>query len=257
MSTLDTQMEEFKREGFVKIPGLLSADQAATYARKLDVLIAEQDSEWGNSPNYIDRGMVHNPMAKDPDFLDVLGSQAVLDPLEAALDPYCVLYAFTTSSMLPHEGNYSTRVHVDCPRIIPNYLTNVGLLIALTPFTTDTGATWFLPRSGQMAEVDEDTFFANAKRPELAPGDAVLFNARTWHCGGQNSTDQTRHALTMNVCRSWMKQRFDYPRLLGPDLLKDRDERLLRFLGYRTRVPVNLSEYYVPADQRLYLSGQG
>lgn len=254
---LASRIETFHREGFVKVPGVISAEDAARYAEKLDHLIAEQDAEWGDHEGYIDRGMVHNPMAKDADFLDFLGNATLLDHLEAALDPFCILYAFTTSSMLPSVGNFSTRVHVDCPRIIPGYVTNVGFLVALTPFTNETGASYYLPRSFEEATVDEDRFHDNAVRPQLDPGDGVLFNARTWHSGGRNSTDKTRHALTLNVCRSYMKQRFDYPRLLGERLLQEREERLLRFLGYRTRTPVTLEDYYVPKDQRLYWGGQG
>ena len=37
--------------------------------------------------------------------------------------------------------------------------------------------------------------------------------------GGMNSTDTARHAITFNVCRSYMRQRFDYPRLVGDETL--------------------------------------
>lgn len=96
-----------------------------------------------------------------------------------------------------------------------------------------------------------------ADRILLQPGEALFFNARVWHMGGRNETDQYRHALTINVCRSYMRQRFDYPRLLGEGLLETAEERLLRFLGYRVRVPVGLEDYYVPPEDRLYWSGQG
>lgn len=251
------RVETFQKDGFVRIPEVISAQEAATYAQKLEVLIEKQDARWGDFDGYLDRGMVHNPMAEDPDFLDFLAKPSVLDHLEGALDPHCILYAFTTSSMLPSEGNFSTRVHVDCPRIIPGYVSNVGFLVALTPFTNDTGASYYLPGSFETEQVDDNAFHKGAVRPQLNPGDAVMFNARTWHSGGQNKTDHPRHALTLNVCRSYMKQRFDYPRLLGKRLLQERDERLLRFLGYRTRVPASLDEYYVPKEERLYWGGQG
>ena len=35
----------------------------------------------------------------------------------------------------PRQTNYSTRVHVDCPRLIPGYITNMGATILLDDFT--------------------------------------------------------------------------------------------------------------------------
>ncbi len=254
----EQNMETFKSDGFVLIKNVVAQSDLEPYRRALLKAIEAQDSRWGDNEYYVDKGMVHNPMVNDPLFLDFLGNDIVHAYLEAALDKHCILYAFTTSSMPPLQSNFSNRVHVDCPRVIDNYITNVGFLVALNDFTPENGATYFLPKSAQRLDVPtEEEFFANAKRPLPKAGDAIMFNARTWHCGGQNKTENYRHALTMNVCRSYMKQRFDYPRMLGNSLLETRDERTLKFLGYRTRTPVNLEEYYVPPAQRLYLPGQG
>ena len=49
-----------------------------------------------------------------------------MDPVEAVLGPGCIVYAYTSSSMPPHRSNYSGRIHVDSPRVIPGYMTNLG-----------------------------------------------------------------------------------------------------------------------------------
>jgi ectoine hydroxylase-related dioxygenase (phytanoyl-CoA dioxygenase family) len=85
----------------------------------------------------------------------------------------------------------------------------------------------------------------------------VLFNARLWHAGGENRTDRARHALTLNVCRSYMRQRFDYPRLVPPEAIAALGPVGRRFLGFDVRMPVSLEEYYVPPEHRLYKAGQG
>jgi ectoine hydroxylase-related dioxygenase (phytanoyl-CoA dioxygenase family) len=85
----------------------------------------------------------------------------------------------------------------------------------------------------------------------------VIFNARTWHLGGNNHTDHARHALTLNVCRSYMRQRFDYPRLVPPEIVAQLGEVGHRFLGFNVRMPISLAEYYLPEEQRLYKAGQG
>lgn len=250
-------LETFNSRGFVHIKGLLDKDQVRLYSDALAVALEKQDSQWSQNEYYRDQGMVHNPMIHDDLFMDYLATPAMLDYLEAALDPHCILYAFTTSSMPPSGSNFSNRIHVDSPRVISNYPTNLGFFTALTDFTEENGATYYLPQSHERIEPPtEKEFFANAERPMLKAGDAVMFNARIWHMGGQNNTDHYRHALTINVCRSYMRQRFDYPRMLGEEMLDKLDERLLRFLGYRVRIPVDLDEYYVAPEKRLYYPGQ-
>ena len=98
---------------------------------------------------------------------------------------------------------------------------------------------------------------AGAERVFPKAGDMVIFNARTWHLGGENQTAQARHALTMNVCRSYMRQRFDYPRLVPPAIVEQLGDVGRRFLGFNVRIPASLEEYYLPEEQRLYKANQG
>jgi ectoine hydroxylase-related dioxygenase (phytanoyl-CoA dioxygenase family) len=102
-----------------------------------------------------------------------------------------------------------------------------------------------------------EEFFAHAERTYPKAGDAVIFNARIWHLGGKNETDRFRHAITMNVCRSYMRQRFDYPRMVPDSLVQTLGDVGKRFLGFNVRMPTCMSEYYLPENQRLYKSGQG
>ena len=75
--------------------------------------------------------------------------------------------------------------------------------------------------------------------------------------GGLNRTDDPRHAVTINACRSFMRQRFDYPRLVPAELVAQLGPVGRRFLGFDVRVPTSLEEYYVPEEHRLYKGGQG
>jgi hypothetical protein len=54
-----------------------------------------------------------------------------------------------------------------------------------------------------------------------------------------------------------MRQRFDYPRLIGDELGDTLSPTLRRILGFDVRVPTSLDEYYLPEDQRLYKANQG
>ena len=81
-------------------------------------------------------------------------------------------------------------------------------------------------------------------------GSGFYFNARVCHAGGVNKTDQWRHALTINMCRPWMKQRLDIPRVMENIDLAGVSEVALQKLGFRARVPASYEEFHAPPEQR-------
>ena len=85
----------------------------------------------------------------------------------------------------------------------------------------------------------------------------MIFNARTWHSGGMNHTNVPRHALTVNYCRSFMRQHFDFPRMIPSDQAATLSPTLRRVLGFDVRMPTSLDEYYVDESDRLYKANQG
>ena len=244
-------------KGFVVVPDAIETDTARVWREGLAVLVAAQRAAMTEATS-IDDYMVHNPMMLDRQFFDVLEHPALVSALDSLLGPTSIVYAYTSSSMPAGGSNYSRRVHIDCPRVIPGYVTNLGVIVALDDFTADNGATYFLPGSFERTEQPtEDEFFAGAERVFPRRGDLVVFNARTWHYGGLNTTAVDRHAVTINACRSYMRQRFDYPRMVGNEIGDSLSATQRRLLGFDVRVPTNLAEYYLPADKRLYKSNQG
>jgi ectoine hydroxylase-related dioxygenase (phytanoyl-CoA dioxygenase family) len=217
----------------------------------------QQDNErYGQE--YVFKGMVHALMARGKPFCDLLGNRALLAIMRAILGPGCIIHAYNSSSMPPHHTNYSRTIHVDCPRLIHGYITNMGLTLALDAFTSDNGAMQIASLLFDRANRPDETDFESQMiiLDNLEPGDAVLFNARCWHRGGLNRTDHWRHAVTMNVCRAYMRQQFDFPRMLNADVVSGLSEDVKRFLGFYVRMPVSMEEFLLPADQRPYRPGQ-
>ncbi|MBT7690427.1 MAG: phytanoyl-CoA dioxygenase [Gemmatimonadales bacterium] len=203
-------------------------------------------------------GMVPALVLRGRPFERLLGNERIKAYLASILGETCVLYAYTSSSMPPQSTNYSRRIHVDCPRFIPGYVTNVGLTLMLDTFSSQSGATRILPRSHlKPDEPTEEQFSADAVEILGEPGGALFFSGRTWQRGGLNQTDDWRHAVTLNACRSYMKQRFDWPRLVPREILDRNSAAFRQFIGYDVRVPSTLEEYHVPEEQRLYKPNQG
>jgi len=256
ITSIDCVAEQVRTRGFATVSNVLTTDKATELATLLERSIHDDITRFGvDGPDYC---MVLNLMARHVEFARLMENDILHKHLTQLLGDTCIIYAYTSSSMPPHNGNYSCRVHVDCPRVIPGYITNIGIMIALTDFTEENGATWFMPNSCEREALPtEEHFFTSAVRVFPKAGDAVFFNARTVHMGGRNRTDTPRHALTMNVCRSFMRQRFDYPRLVPQEIVNQLGETGRRFLGYNVRMPTSLDEYYVPEQQRLYKANQG
>jgi len=253
----DELLSCIKRQGFAVVPNVADAGEVSNMREALAIAIDEDLKQWSDNPYYKDHWMVHNLMLRGAAFVRLLENETIHAYLSALLSPHCVLYAYTSSSMPPKGGNYSGRVHVDARDPVPGYWRNVGVLLALDDFTEESGATYFLPRSFERADApSEEEFFAGAVRVFPKSGDAIIFNAGTWHHGGRNNTEKARHAVTMNVCRFDARQRFDYPRMVTENILRQIGPVGKRFLGFDVRTPSSLEEYYVAPEDRVFKPGQ-
>ncbi len=251
-------LAQLEGAGVAIVPDVLPRDEALALRPLLQQAIDEDLARWKDAPSYLDGWMVHNLMMRGRPFLHLLENPVLHAYLGALLSDTCIVYAYTSSSMPPGGSNYSRRLHVDSPRVIPGYVTNVGITLALDDFTEENGATQALPYSQERLESpSEREFERDAVRLMPRAGEAIMFNARIWHRGGVNRSSAPRHAVTINACHSFMRQRFDYPRLVPQVLVDELGPVGRRFLGFNVRVPTSLEDYYVPEDRRLYKSGQG
>jgi len=250
-------LEQIRARGFAIVPAILDGERVETMRREL-LRAAEADLAAWEGRDYPDAWMVHNLMVRHPVFAEFLENPVLHAYLSPLLGETCILYAYTSSSMPPSGANFSHRVHIDSARLVPGYWTNVGVMVALDDYTTENGATRFLPSSFERPDPPSiEGFLEQSEEVFPKAGEGVVFNARTWHMGGKNTTDVARHAITLNVCRSYMRQRFDYPRLVGDETLAHVGEVGRRFLGFNVRMPATLDEYYLPEAERLYKAGQG
>jgi len=120
------------------------------------------------------------------------------------------------------------------------------------------GGIELLPKSHWQEDPPSDASFSKSRViPEMAAGSLLVFYSRLWHSGGLNLSASPRHALTMNFCRSYMRQRFDYPRMTPLTDVQRLDATQLQLLGFSVRVPASLDEYYRSEDDRLYKPNQG
>lgn len=248
----DKFQSEFEANGSAVVEDVLTEDYVQQAKRDLEKAI-EQEAQYHGGTDYGDYGMVLCCAMYSRAFLELFENERLLEPFNLMLGPGCVVYANTSSSMPPGASNFSRRVHVDCPRFVPDYMTNMGATILLDDFTEENGATRYLPGSHRSPEKPSDEEFARDSQRLIAKaGSAWYFNGRLWHAGGNNTTDRWRHAVTINMARPYIKQRLDIPRLLeGVDLGGVSDVALQK-LGFFAQVPASLDEYYAPPEKRKF-----
>jgi ectoine hydroxylase-related dioxygenase (phytanoyl-CoA dioxygenase family) len=247
-------MQAIESQGYAIIPGILPSDIIEPLKIELEsAMQAEEDFRQKNRvPSHF--GMVLLCSLYGGKLVEVLGLESLMRPFECVLGEGCIIYAYTSSSMPPHGENYAARIHVDSPRLIPGYPTNIGATILLDDFTEENGATWFIPCSHKAAEAPSDEeFYATAMRLIAPAGSVFYFNGRLWHAGSRNETSQWRHALTINMCRPFMKQRIDIPRAMAHMDHLSYSPRIRQKLGFLSQTPANYDEYYAPPAQRKFL----
>lgn len=243
------------KDGYVIVEGVLDPAYIERAKPALAAAIEKEDARHGTT-DHKDRGMVLVCSMHGPVFYEPLENERLMTPFNAILGDGCIVYAYTSSSMPPGKTNYSRRIHRDCPRVVPGYPTNMGATILLDDFTLDNGATWIMPGSHRRTvaegEPTEAEFVRESERVVAKAGSVLFFDALLYHAGGDNKTDRWRHALTINMCRSFMKQRLDIPRCMSGVDMSGVSQSVKQKLGFFTQVPASYDEYYAPPALRKY-----
>jgi ectoine hydroxylase-related dioxygenase (phytanoyl-CoA dioxygenase family) len=243
---------EIEERGYFLQEKVLDADFVRRAKAELEISI-EKEAEYHGTREHQDYGMVLLCALYGGTFIELFDRELVIRPFEELLGPGCIVYSNTSTSMPPHSGNYATRIHVDCPRIIPGYLTTFAALILLDDFTLENGATHYLAGSHHRLEPPpEREFFESADRLVARAGSVLFWNPRLWHAGGKNTTGRWRHALTIVMCRPYMKQRLDIPRAMENMDTSSFSPRAYQKLGFLAQVPANYDEYYAPPEKRKF-----
>lgn len=244
--------------GYAAIEGMLSKHECETLKNGMTNALANYKPRQQSARSFLDQYQIHDLFIQDQNFVRLLEDPRLDQALAPFLGEFWVMYAATSSSIPPNGKNYANRVHVDCPRFYPGYIFNMGVIWTLDEYTAENGALKILPGSQHVDIVPNEDFFEKNAHQVLCPqGTMIIFNAKTYHRTCPNNTDQWRHSMTLNACRSFMKQRMDWVRYLPTDITDQLNDQARRLIGFDTRLPTNLDEFFLPEEQRLYKANQG
>lgn len=243
--------------GYSVIPGFLERGVCDLLRQELSSNV-DSYAPRGSGRSMIDRYLLHDLLCRDVRFARLLEDPRLQQLLAPLLGDHWIMYAFTSSSLPPGDSNYGRRLHVDSARFAPGYTFNIGVIWALDAFGAHNGGTEVLPGSHHSPRTPQPEYFERNMLQLSCPGGSlIVFHGRLLHRSGFNRSGAWRHALTMNCCRSFMKQRMDWVRFVPRTIADQVNAQARRLIGYDTRLPASLDELFLPEEQRLYKPNQG
>lgn len=201
-------------------------------------------------------GVIRAPMLASDAFFGLLENEGLLEIVDGALSQTAILHlqnGFALPPITPgDEAQFQLRYHRDFPRLLNGFVCSINTLIAIDDFTAENGATIVIPGSHQSSSPPET---ANAIPAECAAGSVLVFDSTLWHAAGRNASRQDRCAVNQQFTHSFFKQQLDYVRCIGEERIHGLPPRTQQLLGWYTRVPESLAQYY--SEERVYRAGQG
>lgn len=207
-------------------------------------------------------GVLRIPGLFDQAFLDLLATPEMLAIVDQTLGETAILHLQNGFVLPPRAGaetkGFQHSYHRDFPRDLHGYLASLNVMLVLDDFTAQNGGTLVAAGTQQRPEPPAREYLeATAEAVECPVGSMIVFDSTLWHAAGPNRSSRDRLAINHQFTRSFFKQQIDYVRALGDERVLAQTPRTQQLLGWYTRVVTSLDEYYRPADQRLYRSGQG
>ena len=204
-------------------------------------------------------GTTHHLIGQDKIFLELL-NYLTLEFNEFFEDFFSgkyILNAFGGNFLDKGIKSYASEIHRDVRTFTSDVNLMINTLVMLDDFTEDNGATYLLSKSHfQKNKPSKDDFYKNASRAVAKKGSVVFWHSNLWHAAGENKTNGERTSVTPMFTKPFLKQQFNYVDAVGIDSILQSNEKLQQVLGYFSRVPSTLNEWYQPKEKRFYRPNQ-
>lgn len=262
---LEKALAGLARDGFAVVEGVLDRDllpwiKEAMY-RVQGAVRAEVGIEKLERAGEL--GVLRLMMRFEEGFSRFLELPEVLAVVDATVSPAAVMHLQNGFILPSHPPGHTPQVfqnqfHMDFPRVLNGYLASVNCFFAVDAFTRGNGATLVVPGTHQKAErPGAEELLSRALPLECPEGSMIIFDSTLYHAAGANTSGKDRLSVNHQFTRSFFKQQLDYVRALGEKMVLAQKPRTQQLLGWYTRVPTSLGEYYQPEATRLYRKGQG
>ncbi len=258
----DLQINELHSNGYVILKNRISSDWLDKLSIAIDKsFIDHKKIQLKHQSDIKTDGVALHVLLNDSIFINFLKHLQAIGFINELQDNFfnskCILNSFSALDNIPNTPNFSALIHRDLRFYSGDFPIMINCLVMIDDFTIENGATYLLPKSHLKKEKPSDTeFFNNAIQATGNRGDILIFNANVWHSSAPNNTQNHRRAIPITISKSFMKQLLDYPRAIGYEKMDMYDYEFQQLLGYHSRVPASLDEWYQPEHNRFYKKDQ-
>jgi len=164
----------------------------------------------------------------------LIADPLVLGVADQILRPHCHAYRIGSATAIEiHPGEDDQVIHTDdsiYPLRIPGVEFQIGVMIALTDFTEENGAT----RLSLGSHRSQDYFDKPAEPVHAAmpKGSIAFYMGSLWHGGGANRSDAPRTGLITTYALGWLRQEVNQYLAVPPEIARRYDPTIRRLLGY-------------------------
>lgn len=262
---MDRVLKEVEERGFSVLEGVL--DDVAV-ARYREALYAARDRIGEHiGEERLARALTHGdpeirlPMCYDLRLLDTLEEPTFLAVVDGLLSPKAILRFYNgfihTPSVQETPFLHQYGWHMNFPVVHNGYRVAVDVVLFLADSTPHNGPLLVAPGTHQQMERPTAEDLEAVGEPIFAAaGSMLIMDSTTWHREEQNLAGADQVYLTHQLVRPYVKPHFDHIRALGEKTVRSLPERTQRLLGWTTRVPASLEDFYVESEERLYRAGE-
>ena len=206
---------ELESKGFGVVNGFLD-QKSLEQLKKITTIIANSEVKNGTGyfygqPNGSQR--IYNLIAKHPIFADLISHPYMMNLMDRMFDRPTLHEKFGLCSHTGHivaPGSKPIPLHIDSlvPDPIPPWMIRCVGIIALDDFTSNNGATAFVPRSHKLLRrpslIDAASF-----KPEIVEckaGSLIIFDGAIWHHASANTSNKSRMGLMLSYAASFFME---------------------------------------------------
>jgi ectoine hydroxylase-related dioxygenase (phytanoyl-CoA dioxygenase family) len=164
----------------------------------------------------------------------LIAAPLILGVADHILKPHCHAYRIGSATGIEiWPGEDDQVIHTDdsiYPMRIPGVEFQIGVMIALSDFTQENGATRLVLGShGTQDYFDEQAEPVPAVMPK---GSVAFYLGSLWHSGGANRSDAPRMGLITTYALGWLRQEVNQYLAVPPKIASGYDPTIRRLLGY-------------------------
>jgi hypothetical protein len=239
---------ELESKGFGVVNGFLD-QKSLEQLKKITTIIANSEVKNGTGyfygqPNGSQR--IYNLIAKHPIFVDLISHPYMLNLMDRMFDRPTLHEKFGLCSHTGHiiaPGSKSIPLHIDSlvPDPIPPWMIRGVGVLALDDFTSNNGATAFVPGSHKFLRrpSPKDAALFKPEIVECKAGSLIIFDGAIWHHASANTSNKSRMGLMLSYAASFFMEICgdeEHLSVIPKETIKSFSPKMRQMIGYHRAI---------------------